>query len=178
MTCGDSNHRQDCVPFRRKSLYLLLTLPMIAVYVAIAVLLWQVSTVFFVLYCALFVVVAIGQSFACAHWQCPYVGKFAPCVAGFCLPSSQIARLFKGARVSERTYNVAVSLAFAAFAGIILLPLYFLVQQGVGYLLAYVGIVLVYAAAFLGLICPACGTRHVCPGGQVSTKLRQMIKGE
>jgi hypothetical protein len=178
MACDDVGHTRDCVPFQRKSLYLLLTVPMLVVYVAIAILLWQIRPLFFVFYCGLFVVVAICQSFACVHWRCPYVGKFAPCVAGFCLPSSQIARLFRKRRISERTYNVAVSLALAAFSGIIVFPLYFLYQKGIGYLLAYVGIVLVYAIAFLGLICPVCGTRHVCPGGQASTRLRKMIGRE
>ena len=169
---------ENCAPFPRKSLYLLLTLPMIGLYVAIAVLLWRAGIVWFVIYCALFVVVAIAQSYVCVYFQCPYVGRFAPCVGGFCLPSSQIARLFKRARRSERTYNVAVSVAFAAFLAIILFPLYFLFQQGVVYLLAYLGVVLVYAAGFLWWICPVCGTRHVCPGGQASTKLRERIAGK
>jgi hypothetical protein len=41
--------------------------------------------------------------------------------------------------------------------------------------LIYAGIVLVYAGFFLGFICPVCGTRHVCPGGQVSTRLRKTM---
>ena len=169
---------EDCVPYSRKWLYLLLTVPMIVMYVAIAVFLWQVSTLFFALYVALFVIVAVGQSYVCVYFQCPYVGRFAPCVGGFCLPASQIARLLKNVKRSEGIYNVAVSVAFAAFAGIIFLPMYFLYRQGVGYLLAYVGIVLAYAAGFLWWICPACATRQVCPGGQVSTRLRKRSTGE
>jgi hypothetical protein len=167
---------ENCVPYQRKLLYLLLTIPMIGIYVAIAAFLWRVNFVFFVLYCALFVIVAVCQSYVCVYWQCPYVGRFAPCVGGFCLPSSQIARLFKNAKRSEGAYNVVVGLAFAGFVGIIVLPVYFLYQQSIAYLLAYLGIVLVYAAGFLWLICPVCGTRHVCPGGQTSTKLREMIR--
>jgi hypothetical protein len=167
---------ENCVPYRRKSLYLLLTVPMIGMYVAIAAFLWQVSTVFFAIYCALFVIVAISQGYVCVHLECPYIGKFAPCVGGFCLPSSQIARLFKGAKRSEGTYNIVVTVAFAAFAGIIFLPVYFLYQQGAVYLLVYLGIVLMYAGGFLWWICPVCGTRHACPGGQTSTKLRDLIK--
>lgn len=169
---------ENCVPYKRKSLYLLLTIPMLALYVVIAAFLWQASITFFVIYCALFVIVAIAQSYVCVYWQCPYIGKFAPCVGGFCLPSSQIARLFKNAKRTERTYNIVVTLAFACFLGIIVLPVYFLYKQSIVYLLIYLGIVLVYAAGFLWLICPACGTRHVCPGGQTSTKLREMIIGK
>lgn len=149
---------------------------MIGVYIAVAVLLWQVSTTFFVVYCALFIIVAVSQSYVCVYWRCPYVGKFAPCVGGFCLPSSQIARLFKHTGRSEKAYNIAVSLAFAAFLGIIVLPIYFLYQLGLVYLLTYLGVVLIYAASFLWLICPVCGTRHVCPGGQTALKLRDMLK--
>jgi hypothetical protein len=166
---------QDCVPFERKTLYLLLTIPMIAMYVGIAVLLWQANAVAFGVYIALFPTVALGQSFACVYWECPYVGRFAPCAGGFCLPASQIARLLKNVKPSGRTYNVSVTVAFAALLGIVLLPVPFLYHQGLVYLLAYVGIVVVYAAAFLWWICPVCATRQVCPGGQAAMKLREAI---
>ena len=149
---------------------------MLVLYVAIAVLLWRVSPVFFVVYCALFVLVAVGQSFACAYWQCPYVGKFAPCVGGFCLPSSQIARLFKNARRSETRYHIFLNLAYVGFFGIILFPAPFLyVQDGV-YLLGYIGIVIVYWVLFTLYICPVCGTRHICPGGQMSAKIKEKFE--
>ncbi|MBN2115415.1 MAG: hypothetical protein JW730_02530 [Anaerolineales bacterium] len=164
---------KNCVPYPRKSLYLVLTIPMIAIYLAIAVLLWQVNQTFFMIYLSLFLIVVVSQSYVCVYWQCPYIGKFAPCVGGFCLPSSQVARLFKNVKRSVGSYNVVVTLAFAAFLGIIVLPIYFLYQQGIVILLVYLGIVLIYAASFLWWICPVCGTRHVCPGGQTSTKLRE-----
>jgi len=166
---------EHCVAYQRKSLYLLLTIPMIGMYVAIAALLWQANIIAFAGYCALFVMVAVCQSYVCVYWQCPYVGRFAPCVGGFCLPSSQLARYLKGVKRSERAYTVAVSLATLALLGIFVLPVPFLYQRSVVYLLVYVGIVVAYAASFLWLICPACGTRHVCPGGQASTKLRGMV---
>jgi hypothetical protein len=167
---------EGCTPYQRKSLYLLLTIPMLGMYVAIAVFLWNVGTTYFLIYCGLFVLVAITQSYVCIYFQCPYVGKFAPCVGGFCLPSSQIARLLKHAKRSGNLYNIVVSLAFAAFLGIILLPMYFLYVQNVAYFIAYIVIVTFYAGSFLGFICPVCGTRHVCPGGQTSTKLLEIVK--
>jgi hypothetical protein len=149
---------------------------MIVMYIGIAVLLWRSSIITFLVYIGLFILVAFAQSFVCVYWQCPYVGRFAPCVGGFCLPSSQLARLFKHTKRSKKTYNIAVNLAFLGFFGIIFFPTYFLYQQGLVYLLIYAGIVLVYAVSFLGFICPACATRHVCPGGQTSTKLRELIR--
>ncbi len=166
----------NCVPYKRKALYLFLTIPMIALYAVLAVFLWTVHTAAFVVYCTFFVLVAIFQSYVCVHWQCPYVGKFAPCVGGFCLPSSQIARLFKHAKRSEKTYNLAVTLAYINFFGLILFPIYFVYRQSFVYLLIYLGIVVVYAVCFLLFICPVCGTRHVCPGGQTAIQLRNKIK--
>lgn len=166
-----------CVPFPKKALYLVLTLPMIAIYIGLALFLWGVSLTAFIVFCVLFVVVAFAQSYVCVYWQCPYVGRFAPCVGGFCLPSSQLARLWKNARRSEQAYNIIVTVAFAAFAGIILFPVYFLYRLGVGWLLAYLGVVLLYAAGFLGFICPVCATRSVCPGGQAAVKLRKSLLG-
>ena len=166
---------RSCIPYQRKSTYLLLTAPMIGLYIAIAVFLWQSSIAAFAVYCALFPFVAICQSYVCVYWQCPHVGSFAPCVGGFCLPSSQIARLLRNVRRSERGYTVAVSLASLGLLGIIFVPVYFLYQASVGYLIAYLGIVVAYTASFLWLICPACGTRHICPGGQASTKVRTLL---
>jgi hypothetical protein len=167
---------ENCVPYKRKALYLLLTIPMIAMYVAIAVFLWTVDVAFFSIYCAFFVLVVILQSYVCIHWQCPYVGKFAPCVGGFCLPSSQIARLFRHVKRSEKTYTIVLTLAYVNFFGFILFPIYFIYQQGFVYALIYVGVVAVYALCFLLFICPVCGTRHVCPGGQTAMQLRDKIK--
>jgi hypothetical protein len=167
---------ESCVPYKRKALYLLLTIPMIILYVAMAAYLWTVNIVAFVIYVAFFVLVVILQGYVCVYWQCPYVGKFAPCVGGFCLPSSQVARLFKNVKRSERIYNIVVTLAFLNFVGIIILPVYFIYKLSVISMVVYLGIVIVYALFFLRFICPVCGTRHVCPGGQTAVKLWKSIR--
>jgi len=164
-----------CVPYRRKPLYLALTVPMIVLYVVIAVFLWQVGPLFFAIYVSLFVSVALFMSYVCVYWECPYVGKFGPCVGGFCLPSSQIARLFKNAKRSKGRYNLFLNLAYASFFGIILFPAYFLYVERLAYLLWYIGIVAVYGLLFTLFICPVCATRHICPGGQMAVKLQEMI---
>jgi len=107
------------------------------------------------------------------YWQCPYVGKFAPCVGGFCLLSSKIAKLFKYVKRSETRYNIFLTLAYISFFRIILFPMYFLYLQNIVYLLAYIGIVVVYGVVFMLYVCPVCGTRHVCPGVQAAIKLRE-----
>ncbi len=164
-----------CVPYPRKGLYLLLSVPMILLCIAIAAYLWTVSIVAFGIYVALFVLTVNLQAYVCVHWQCPYVGRFAPCMAGFCLPASQIARLYRNVKTSESTYNVVVSIAFLGLLGIIFLPVCFLFKVGILYMLGYLAFIAVYAVCFLLFICSVCGTRHVCPGGQTATKLRESI---
>ena len=165
-----------CVPYPRKGLYLLFTIPMFVVYILIATHLWTIKIVFFVIYCAFFIFVALFMSYVCVYWECPYVGKFAPCVGGFCLLSSQIARLWKNVRGSDQIYNVALNLAYFNFFGIILFPIYFLYQLGLLYFLAYLGIATIYIILFMRFICPVCGTRHICPGGQSATALQNFIE--
>jgi hypothetical protein len=167
---------QDCVPYPRRALYLLLTVPMIGLYIAIAAYMWTFRIAFFVVYIASFVLVAILQSYVCVVWECPYVGRFAPCAGGFCLPSSQIARLFRNTQRSETTYNIVVTLAFLSLIAFVLTPVYPLYRLGLLYLLAYVGVAIVYALCFLAFVCPVCATRHVCPGGQAAAKLRGSIR--
>jgi Zn finger protein HypA/HybF involved in hydrogenase expression len=171
-TNTEASMPKTSVPYERKALYLLLTLPMIAMYVAIAVFLWATHWAYLAVYCGLFVLVAVFQSQVCVHWQCPHVGSFAPCVGGFCLPSSQIARLFKRTKRSEKMYPICLTLAYISFFGIILFPVYFIYRQGLVYMLVYLGVVAVYAFCFLLFICPTCGARHVCPGGQTAMRLK------
>ncbi len=168
----EENH---CVPYQRTPLYLVLTIPMMVMYIAIAVLLWQINVVFFAIYVALFVFVAVFMSYVCVYWECPYVGRFGPCVGGFCLPASQIARLHKKSEISETRYNLFLNLAYVCFFGIILFPVYFLFVHGFLYLLGYLGVVVAYGLFFTLFICPVCGTRHICPGGQAAVKIQEAI---
>jgi hypothetical protein len=165
----------NCVPYQRKTLYLVLTVPMMVIYIAIALLLWQINVVFFAIYAALFVLVAIFMSYVCVYWECPYVGRFGPCVGGFCLPASQIARLHKKSDISETCYNLFLNLAYLSFFGIILFPIYFLFVKGFLYLLGYIGVVVVYWLLFTLFICPFCATRNICPGGQAAVKIQEAI---
>ena len=165
------------IDYPRKTLYLSITIPMLMMYIAVAVFLWGMTKIGFVIYISLFLIVAIFQSYVCVYFECPYIGKFAPCVGGFCLPSSRIACLLKEVKPSERLFNIAVNIAFLAFASIIFFPIYFLYQQNLSFVVVYLMIVLVYAFIFLGWVCPVCATRRLCPGGQLAERIRKAIMG-
>ncbi len=163
------------VPYERKALYVLITVPMVVMYVAIAIHLWTVREVFAVIYCAFFVFVMIFQSYNCIYWRCPHVGTLCPGAGGFCIPSSYIAKLFRHAKRSKALYNLFCTLAYLNFFGIIFFPMYFIYRLSVVYLLAYLSIVVAYALGMLVLICPVCGARDACPGGQTAVQLRGLI---
>jgi len=148
---------------------------MLIMYIAVAVFLWGMSVTAFVIYISLFFIVAVFQSYVCVYFDCPYIGKFAPCVGGFCLPSNRIASLLKNVKPSKKTFNIAVNIAFLAFASIIFFPIYFLYQQSLNIVVAYLLIVLGYAVVFLGWICPVCVTNQACPGGQLAMRIREAI---
>jgi hypothetical protein len=47
--------------------------------------------------------------------------------------------------------------------------------RSIFHLLGYIGIVVVYWALFTLYVCPVCGTRYVCPGGQMAIKIRENL---
>lgn len=169
---------ENCVPYRRKSLYLVMTLPFLGVYGVIAFTLGQLSLVYMIIYLVLLALTSLFQSFICVYWDCPYVGRFAPCVAGFCLPASQMARLWKKASLPERVYPLILNMTFMLFLGAILFPVYFLFRIGPVWMLAYLAAAGLYAVGFIRWICPHCATRKICPGGQLAVRLREKRSAE
>ena len=164
---------QNCKSYPRKILYWILNIPMIIIYLLIALLLWNVNLTTFIVYLSFFVIVAFAQAYVCDYWQCPYVGKFAPCVGGFCLPSSRIAILFRNAKKTKELYTIIALIAFAAFLGIFFLPVYFIYLYCVTYFVLYVAVLIAYGVLFLRFICPVCCTNKVCPGGKFALKLKK-----
>lgn len=162
-----------CVPYRRKGLYWLITLPMLVMYGGILIYVGMAGILPALLYLGLMGGTALGQSYICACWDCPYVGRFAPCVGGFCLPASRLAGLWTHAPHSESRYQVVLNLTMAMFGGALLFPGYFLYRAGFFWMIGYVGAVFLYLAVFLFLVCPACATNQVCPAGQLAVRLRK-----
>ena len=86
---------KSCVPFEKKKLYLVLTIPVVLLFVAVAVYLYRTSIVPFIIYCSLFLLVVMLQSYCCAYQDCPYIGRFCPGIGGVTMISSIIALSLK-----------------------------------------------------------------------------------
>jgi len=161
------------IPYKRKGLFLLITIPMVIMYILIGFYLLTVNLNILIIYCAFFALTILFQSYNCIYWECPHVGKFCPGVGGFCILSSPIANFLIKLKIkqSQKTHNILCSIAYINFFGIIFSPIYFIYKLNFFYVLIYIGIILLYFIGMMMLICPFCGARNACPGGQTSTKL-------
>ena len=162
---------KDCVPFKKKVLYLLLTIPLVTIFIAIAIYFWLTGLIPFIIYSSLFLMVIIFQSYCCAYQDCPYIGNFCPGIGGIIMISSIIALLLKKIKKSKILFELFASLGFTCLIGITIFPLFFIYKLGIIVLISYLIIAILYFIAFFALICPVCAIRNTCPGGKMSGKI-------
>jgi hypothetical protein len=163
----------NCFPYQRKSLYLLLSIPLIILYVLVAIFLFQQNITVFIIYLSLFFLTIIIQSYCCEYQSCPYIGKFCPGVGGFLMLASFSALLFKGIKKSKIIFKTFALIGFLCLMTIIILPAFYIFQLGILYLVLYCLIFTAYGMLFLLLICPVCAIRNTCPGGKASGKMKK-----
>jgi hypothetical protein len=170
----DPRPDMTCVPYRRKGLYLALTIPIVLIVAAVIVTLATFSVLLSIIVVLLYLSMSIFQAYCCAYQGCPYVGGFCPGVMGI-LPASLLAQLLYGGgeivRSRERFQRHAI-LTCVSWLGVILFPLTWLVRLGAGFAAVYVLSHLAYTLAFWLTICPACAIRDICPGGRLHRELR------
>lgn len=169
---------QSCVPYRRKGLYFLLTIPILALHVAVTVFLGTVHPVLAAAMVLLYGAMCFFQSYCCAHQDCPYMGGFCPAVEGI-MPAAYIAkwRFRKGVgNRTKRRFEVNATIASLAWLGLIVLPLPWLWGLGLVWSAGYVAIHVVYTVSFGALICPVCAIRRTCPGGRASEAVRRRFR--
>ena len=164
----DPTPDMSCVPYPRKGLYLLLTVPFLVLLLLVLVYLWTFGVLLALVYLLLYLAMYYFQAYCCAHQNCPYVGGFCPAIIGI-LPASLMAKLFysgRGIETSPRKFAVYATVAMLAWIGLAVFPLFWIAKLGlvfaVGYALAHV----VYTVIFGLTICPACALRNICPGGK------------
>ncbi len=163
--------KKQCPTFINKGTYLLITIPVILLYIAIGYYLWNFANIFFWIYLALFILTNMFQSYCCAYQHCPYMHGFCSGIGGFIVPASRIARLFKSKATSKSLFNLSTVIASISALGIIILPLFFLQALGILFTLLYCLIFIAYGELFLNIICPDCVTKKTCPAGSLSSKI-------
>lgn len=158
-----------CVPFSRKRLYFVLTVPLVVLMLWTFVYLWSHSPVLSLGYLLLYGLTCYFQAYCCAYQSCPYVGGFCPAIAAI-MPASPLTKFIYGRkplRRSEKLFEVNATLASLAALGLIVLPVPWLAKSGIGLAVGYVAFALAYLVVFCLTICPVCATRQTCPAGKV-----------
>ena len=165
----------SCVPYRRKGLYLALTIPMLLLMLAVLIYLGTYNIPLSLAFLACYVVMSTFQAYCCAYQDCPYVGGFCPAVLGI-MPASLIAKVLYSNREIVRTkarFEAYATIAVTGWIGLVFLPVYWLAKLGIGFAIAYVACHAVYALVFGLTVCPVCAIRDTCPGGKFHKLVRR-----
>jgi hypothetical protein len=156
-----------CVPYRRKMLYLVLTVPFVAILVLVAVYVWRFSPWLTVAMVFSYLWVCFFQAYCCACQECPYIGQFCPAIAGI-IPGSWMAKWIYGNRVvvkSKTRFEIHATLGILGWLGWTFVPLWWIAKLNALLAVAYVAWQIVYYVIFGLTICPVCAVRETCPGG-------------
>lgn len=87
------------------------------------------------------------------------------------MPASVVALLLRHIKKTKMLFDLFASLASLCLLGIIIVPIYFIYNLKVSFLLFYIIIVIAYSVSFLMLICSVCAIRDTCPAAKVSSNL-------
>lgn len=158
----------SCVPYRRKGLYLALTIPLLIILMSIFIYLWTFSFILSIVFLVFYLAMSFFQAYCCAYQDCPYVGRFCPAVIGI-FGANIITKIFyKGLEIvkSKRRFNLHATLAIVGWLGLVGFPLYWLAKLDPVFVVGYVMSHVVYAVLFGLTICPVCAIRDTCPGGK------------
>ena len=161
----------SCVPYRRKGLYLLLTVPFLALLIAVFVYLWTFCFVLSIIFFLSYMAMCYFQAYCCAYQECPYIGGFCPALIGI-MPASPMAKLLYGNKEivkSKRAFETHAIVASIAWLGLIVLPLFWIAKLGLWLVVGYVASHAVYYLIFGLTICPVCAIRNTCPGGKLQS---------
>ena len=161
----------SCVPYRRKLLYLILTIPLLALYLTVFVYLWSFNFIWSLLYLLFYFMMCFFQAYCCAYQDCPYIGGFCPAITGI-MPASLIAKILYGNKKidkSKKKFELNALIATIGLLGLAFFPLYWLAKLGVIYVVGYILFNVVYYLIFLLTICPVCAIRGTCPGGKLQS---------
>ena len=168
---------KTCVPYSRKKVYLVITIPLMAMILIVFSFLFLINPFYGMIFISFWLGANVFQSYCCEYQDCPYTDKFCPAVAGI-IPASRIANLpiIKNMQKSKTRFDLFATFGSLCLLGLIVFPLFFLIELDILYPLGYIILILIYAILFLWSICPACAIRGTCPGGRASTSLRTLFR--
>jgi hypothetical protein len=161
----------SCVPYRRKGLYLILTIPFLALLIMVFGYLWAFNPILSIVFFLFYITMCYFQAYCCAYQECPYIGGFCPAIVGI-MPASFMAKLIYGNKnigKSKKAFEAHAIVASIAWLGLIVLPLFWIAKLGIWFAVGYVVSHAVYYLIFGLTVCPVCAIRNTCPGGKLQS---------
>lgn len=158
----------SCLPYRRKTLYFIITIPILLLYILVFIYLWHFSFILSILLLFFYLLMCFFQAYCCVYQDCPYIGGFCPGVAGI-MPASLLAKLLYGknkVKKSKKLFDINVSIAFTGVLGMAFFPLFWIAKLSIIYAIGYFLFHVVYYIVFGLTVCPVCAIRDICPGGK------------
>jgi hypothetical protein len=160
-----------CIPYRRKALYVALTVPLVLLLLSVLVYLGGYSIVLSIAFLFLYLATCYFQAYCCVYQNCPYVGRFCPAIMGIILSSYLAKLVYDKRRMVKSRVLFAVHAVLASLCGIclVVLPLRWIVKLGTVVAVVYALCILAYLLIFGLTICPVCAIRNTCPGGKLQS---------
>ena len=165
---GEIRSDMSCVPYQRKWLYLLLTIPFLSLLISVFIYLWTFSFILPIVFLLFYLAMCCFQAYCCAYQDCPYVGEFCPAVIGIFPANLITGSLYSGKEIvkSKKTFDLHATLAIVGWLGLVGFPLNWIAKLDPSLAVGYVISHMVYAVVFGLTICPVCAIRDTCPGGK------------
>lgn len=156
-----------CVPYRKKLLYFVLTIPYFSVLIIVAFYLWSLNFVLSIIFILFYFLMCYFQTYCCAYQNCPYVGTICPAIAGIILASFLTKFIYSKKKIkkSKKLFEINATIASISWAGIIIFPLYWISKLNILLAAGYGISTIIYYIIFGLTICPVCAIRKTCPGG-------------
>lgn len=170
MVSNEIKPDMSCVPYRRKVLYFVLTIPFFAFLIAVFIYLWTISFLLAMVFLLFYLAMCYFQAYCCAYQECPYIGGFCPALVGV-MPANILAKLIYGKKIdkSKKWFEIQAALASISWLGLIAFPVYWVQRLAPWFAVGYMVSHGVYYVIFGLTICPVCAIRETCPGGKLQS---------
>ncbi len=175
MKMNDLKIDRTCVPYPKKRIYWLVTLPYLIVLIGVIAYLWSYNVSVAITYFSLYLISTVLHGYVCSFSECPYKGTFCPGAFGW-FPVGKIAgKLKKPEKRNDKVIGIVFMSIMLCILGIFVLPLYWISKQGLIFSIAYGIFIIVHFFFFVIFVCPKCAGRGNCPTAKLSDSLNKRL---
>lgn len=166
---------KTCVPYPKKGIYWLVTVPYLIVLMGVAAYLWSYNVSVAITYFSLYLISTLLHAYVCSFSECPYKGTLCPGAFGW-FPVGKIAgKSNKSKTKNDKVIGILFMFIILCILGIFTLPLYWISKQGLIFSIAYGIFIGIHFFSFVIFVCPKCAGRGYCPTAKLSNSLNKRL---